>query len=56
LAVIARLQNVDLSAAKHQFSQDIGSAYAAPAVAAKVLGRVAFGVGFWLGPGGSRRR
>jgi O-antigen/teichoic acid export membrane protein len=50
LAVIAVLQNIDLIVAKHQFSKNTASAYAATAVAAKVLVWVAIGAGFYLVP------
>jgi O-antigen/teichoic acid export membrane protein len=56
LSVIAVLQNIDLIAAKHQFVKDTASAYAATAVAAKVLIWVAIGAGFYLVPEVSRRR
>jgi O-antigen/teichoic acid export membrane protein len=56
LSVIAVLQNIDLIAAKHQFPKDTASAYAATAVAAKVLVWVAIGAGFYLVPEVSRRR
>lgn len=56
LVVVAVLQNIDLIAAKHQFSKDTASAYAATAVAAKVLIWVAMGAGFYLVPEVSRRR
>ncbi len=56
LTVIAILQNIDLIAAKHQFNKDTASAYAATAVAAKVLIWVAIGAGFYLVPEVSRRR
>jgi O-antigen/teichoic acid export membrane protein len=56
LIVIAVLQNIDLIAAKHRFSSDIASSYAATAVAAKVLIWVAIGAGFYLVPETSRRR
>jgi O-antigen/teichoic acid export membrane protein len=56
LSVIAVLQNIDLIAAKHQFPQDTASAYAATAVAAKVLIWVAIGAGLYLVPEVSRRR
>jgi O-antigen/teichoic acid export membrane protein len=55
LAIIAMLQNIDVIAAKHQFSKDVASSYAAAAVAAKVLIWVAMGVGFYLVPETSRR-
>jgi O-antigen/teichoic acid export membrane protein len=56
LAVIQLLQNIDLITAKHQFSNDVASAYAVTAVAAKVLIWVAMGAGFYLVPEASRRR
>jgi O-antigen/teichoic acid export membrane protein len=55
LAVIQLLQNIDLIAAKHRFSPDLASSYAATAVAAKVLIWVAMGAGFYLVPECSRR-
>jgi O-antigen/teichoic acid export membrane protein len=56
LIVIAVLQNIDIIAAKHNFTKDVASAYAATAVAAKVLIWVAIGAGFYLVPETSRRR
>jgi O-antigen/teichoic acid export membrane protein len=56
LSVIAVLQNIDLISAKHQFTKDTASSYAATAVAAKVLIWVAIGAGFYLVPEVSRRR
>ncbi len=56
LSVVAVLQNIDLIAAKHQFDKNTASAYAATAVAAKVLVWVAIGAGFYLVPEVSRRR
>jgi O-antigen/teichoic acid export membrane protein len=56
LVVIAVLQNIDIIAAKHQFSQHDATSYAAVAVAAKVLIWVAIGAGFYLVPEVSRRR
>jgi O-antigen/teichoic acid export membrane protein len=59
LIVIALLQNIDLIAAKHRFPShptDWASAYAATAVAAKVIIWVAMGAGFYLVPEVSRRR
>ncbi|MDQ6606701.1 MAG: hypothetical protein M3Z06_09175 [Actinomycetota bacterium] len=56
LVVIAVLQNIDIIAAKHRFSTHDASAYAATAVAAKVLIWVAIGAGFYLVPEVSRRR
>ena len=55
LAVIAVLQNIDIIAAKHRFSTDVATSYAAVAVAAKVLIWVAIGAGFYLVPEVSRR-
>jgi O-antigen/teichoic acid export membrane protein len=55
LAVIQLLQNIDLIAAKHRFSPNLASSYAATAVAAKVLIWVAMGAGFYLVPECSRR-
>ena len=55
LGVIAVLQNIDIIAAKHQFSTDMASSYSAIAVAAKVLIWVAMGAGFYLVPEVSRR-
>ncbi|MCW2951692.1 MAG: glycosyltransferase [Conexibacter sp.] len=54
LIVIAILQNIDIIAAKHQFSKDVASSYGATAVAAKVLIWVAMGAGFYLVPETSR--
>jgi O-antigen/teichoic acid export membrane protein len=56
LAVIAVLQNIDVIAAKHRFTTNVASAYAATAVAAQVLIWVAMGAGFYLVPEVSRRR
>ena len=56
LAVIAVLQNIDIIAAKHQFSKVLASSYSATAVAAKVVIWVAMGAGFYLVPEVSRRR
>jgi O-antigen/teichoic acid export membrane protein len=57
LIVIAVLQNIDIIAAKHNFTtKDLASSYAATAVAAKVLIWVAIGAGFYLVPEVSRRR
>src|SRR6185312_4737446 len=55
LGVIAVLQNIDIIAAKHQFSTNLASSYSATAVAAKVLIWVAMGAGFYLVPEVSRR-
>lgn len=56
LIVIAVLQNIDVIAAKHRFTKDVASSYAATAVAAKVVIWVAIGAGFYLVPEVSRRR
>jgi O-antigen/teichoic acid export membrane protein len=56
LIIIAVLQNIDIIAAKHQFSTHVASSYGAVAVAAKVLIWVAMGAGFYLVPEVSRRR
>jgi O-antigen/teichoic acid export membrane protein len=56
LIVIAVLQNIDIIAAKHRFTQHNATSYAAVAVAAKVLIWVAIGAGFYLVPEVSRRR
>ncbi len=56
LVIIAVLQNIDLIAAKHQFTTKTASSYAATAVAAKVVIWVAIGAGFYLVPEVSRRR
>jgi O-antigen/teichoic acid export membrane protein len=56
LAVIAVLQNIDIIAAKHQFTPRTATSYAAVAVAAKVLVWIAIGAGFYLVPEVSRRR
>jgi O-antigen/teichoic acid export membrane protein len=57
LIVIAVLQNIDIIAAKHRFSNSsTATSYAAVAVAAKVLIWVAIGAGFYLVPEVSRRR
>jgi O-antigen/teichoic acid export membrane protein len=56
LIIIAVLQNIDIIAAKHQFTTHTASSYSAVAVAAKVLIWVAMGAGFYLVPEVSRRR
>jgi O-antigen/teichoic acid export membrane protein len=56
LSVIAVLQNIDVIAAKHQFTKSVASSYGATAVAAKVVVWVAIGAGFYLVPEVSRRR
>jgi O-antigen/teichoic acid export membrane protein len=55
LGIIAVLQNIDIIAAKHQFSSDLASSYSATAIAAKVLIWVAMGAGFYLVPEVSRK-
>jgi O-antigen/teichoic acid export membrane protein len=55
LGIIALLQNIDIIAAKHQFSSALASSYSATAVAAKVLIWVAMGAGFYLVPEVSRK-
>jgi O-antigen/teichoic acid export membrane protein len=55
LALVAVLQNIDIIAAKHRFSEDVASSYSATAVAAKVLIWIAIGAGFYLVPEASRR-
>ena len=55
LGIIQLLQNMDLIVAKHQFSNRVASAYAAAAVAAKVLIWVAMGASFYLVPETTRR-
>jgi O-antigen/teichoic acid export membrane protein len=56
LVVLAILQQIDIIAAKHQFTKSVASSYSATAVAAKVLIWVAIGAGFYLVPEVSRRR
>lgn len=56
LIIIAVLQNIDIIAAKHQFTTHVASSYGAVAVAAKVLIWVAMGAGFYLVPEVSRLR
>ncbi len=56
LIVLAVLQNIDIIAAKHRFTGNLASSYAATAVAAKVLIWVAIGAGFYVVPEVSRRR
>lgn len=55
LAVIAALQNVDVIVAKHRLADDPAGAYAAAAVAAKVVVWVSIGVGLWVVPEAARR-
>jgi O-antigen/teichoic acid export membrane protein len=56
LIVLAVLQNIDIIAAKHRFTGNLASSYAATAVAAKVLVWVAIGAGLYVVPEVSRRR
>lgn len=55
LALIAVLQNVDVIVVKHRVSDDAASAYAAAAVAAKVMVWIAVGLGMYLLPESTRR-
>jgi O-antigen/teichoic acid export membrane protein len=55
LALIAVLQNIDLIVVKHRVSDDAASAYAAAAVAAKVMVWIAVGLGMYLLPEATRR-
>ena len=55
LALVAVLQNVDVIVAKHRLPDDAAGAYAAAAVAAKVVVWVAVGLGFHLVPEAARR-
>jgi O-antigen/teichoic acid export membrane protein len=50
LALFAVLQNVDVIVVKHRVSDDAASAYAAAAVAAKVMIWIAVGLGMYLLP------
>jgi O-antigen/teichoic acid export membrane protein len=50
LALIAVLQNIDVIVVKHRLSDDAASAYAAAAVAAKVMIWIAMGLGMYLLP------
>jgi O-antigen/teichoic acid export membrane protein len=50
LALIAVLQNIDVIVVKHRVSDDAASAYAAAAVAAKVMIWIAMGLGMYLLP------
>jgi O-antigen/teichoic acid export membrane protein len=56
LVILAVLQNIDIIAAKHRFSEHDATSYAAVAVAAKVVIWVAIGAGLYLVPEVSRRR
>ncbi|MEI7559134.1 MAG: oligosaccharide flippase family protein [Actinomycetes bacterium] len=55
LALIAVLQNVDVIVAQHRLHGTDAGAYAAAAVAAKVVVWVAIGIGFYLLPEAARR-
>jgi O-antigen/teichoic acid export membrane protein len=55
LALIAVLQNIDVIVAQHRLSSAQAGAYAAAAVAAKVVVWVAIGIGFYLLPEAARR-
>jgi glycosyltransferase involved in cell wall biosynthesis/O-antigen/teichoic acid export membrane protein len=55
LALIAVLQNVDVIVVKHVADKDAAGAYAAAAVAAKVIVWVAIGLGVYLLPEAARR-
>jgi O-antigen/teichoic acid export membrane protein len=55
LALIAVLQNIDVIVVKHRVSDDAASAYAAAAVAAKVMVWIAVGLGMYLLPEATRR-
>jgi O-antigen/teichoic acid export membrane protein len=55
LALVAILQNIDVIVAKHRLPDDAAGAYAAAAVAAKVVIWVAVGLGFHLVPEAARR-
>lgn len=55
LALIAILQNIDVIVAQHRLEGTDAGAYAAAAVAAKVVVWVAVGIGFYLLPEAARR-
>lgn len=55
LALIAVLQNIDVIVAQHVLQKNTAGAYAAAAVAAKVVVWVAVGIGFYLLPEAARR-
>ena len=55
LAFIAVLQNVDVIVIRHQVGDDAAGAYAAAAVAAKIVVWTAVGVGLYLIPGAAAR-
>jgi O-antigen/teichoic acid export membrane protein len=55
LALIAVLQNVDVIVIRHQADDDAAGAYAAAAVAAKIVVWTAVGVGLYVIPGAAAR-
>ena len=55
LMMIAILQNIDVIVAKHQLSPNAAGAYAAAAVASKVVIWIAVGIGLYLLPEATRR-
>jgi len=55
LALIAVLQNVDVIVIRHQVDDELAGAYAAAAVAAKIVVWTAVGVGLYLIPGAAAR-
>ena len=55
LAFLAVLQNVDVIVIRHQVGEDAAGAYAAAAVAAKIVVWTAVGVGLYLIPGAAAR-
>jgi O-antigen/teichoic acid export membrane protein len=55
LAFIAMLQNIDVIVIRHQVGEDAAGAYAAAAVAAKIVVWTAVGVGLYLIPGAAAR-
>ena len=55
LALIAVLQNVDVIVIRHQVGDDAAGAYAAAAVAAKIVVWTAVGVGLYVIPGAAAR-
>lgn len=55
LVLIASLQNMDVIVVRHQFADGAAGAYAAAAVAAKVVVWTAVGVGLYLLPEAARR-
>ena len=55
LALIAVLQNIDVIVIRHQVDEDAAGAYAAAAVAAKIVVWTAVGVGLYVIPGAAAR-